>query len=126
MSRKKRILIVDDQAIYREPMAVALEANGYKTVCAKDDHEAMFALQSNPTLFELILLDYSMPGMNGITFLEEIRKNVNWSEIPVVILTDVAEKELVLKARELRVREYLVKANFSLDELLRCVEKCTK
>ncbi len=44
--------------------------------------------------------------INGLAFLERIRKIPAWSDIPVVILTELAEKELVLRARELKVREY--------------------
>ncbi len=120
--RKKRILVVDDQAIYREPITMTLNANGYHAIGAKDGSSAIKELEKSVTPFNLILLDYSMSEMNGLEFLEKIRKNADWEGIPVIMLTEMADKNLVIKAGALGVDTYILKSTFSLEHLLKEID----
>lgn len=120
--RKHRILVVDDQAIFREPILTALTASGYQVIGAESGFDAIELLKQHATPFDLILLDFSMPSMNGLTFLEKLRKSP-WSDTQVVMLTSLAEKELVVAAGSLGVRDYVLKSTFSMDELLKIIAK---
>ena len=65
------ILVVDDMAVFREPIAASLRLAGHQTQCAADGEEALrMVRQRRP---DLILLDVSMPKMDGITFLKRLR-----------------------------------------------------
>lgn len=119
---KISILVVDDSAICREPVAAALEANGYTTVCAENGREALASLHQH--IPDLILLDISMPEMDGLAVLDVVRNNPAWRDIPVVLLTDRAERDLVLRAGRGRANAFLLKSRFSLPELLARVKTC--
>jgi HD-like signal output (HDOD) protein/CheY-like chemotaxis protein len=112
----KTILIVDDSAICREPIAAALRLKGYKTVCAADGLEALAAMEKERPA--LILLDISMPRMDGLTLLAAMRKHPEYKAVPVILLTAVQDRDTILRARDLGVRDYLLKSHFSLDQLM--------
>ena len=117
------ILVVDDMAVFREPIAMALRVHGFETYSAQSAREALTLLESRR--FDLILLDISMPDMDGLTCLRRIRSNSEWQRTPVILLTAVAEREFVMEACRLGVEHYLVKSSFSLDELVTHVRRCT-
>jgi len=109
------ILIVDDHAIVREPLARLLRFEGYQTTCAGNGNEALKALETNPA--DVILLDLIMPKKDGGGFLEELRANPRWRDTPVILLTGVVEGSLIDRARELGATDILYKSRFRVDEL---------
>ena len=116
------ILVVDDMNIFREPIAAALRHRGYSTQCAANGVEALQQVHANRP--DLILLDVAMPEMDGITFLSKIKAEPGpLSKIPVILLTAVAERDYILQAAKLGVRDYLLKSRFSLDELVTRVDR---
>ena len=116
------ILVVDDMAVFREPIAAALRQKGYQTVCAGDGLEALNAAREHPP--DLVLLDLAMPAMDGLAVLKAMRADPTLQEIPVILLTAVAERDTVIKAARLGADAYLLKSQFSLDELLGRVRSC--
>jgi CheY-like chemotaxis protein len=124
-SRKKRILFVEDKTVFRDPIAKCLEQNGYKMICASNGKEALAAIDSQVRPYDIMLIDVSMPQMDGITLLTHLRNNPKSAQTPVIMLTAAAEKNFVLQAHKLGVSEYLIKSNFSLEELLECIKKYT-
>jgi len=116
------ILVVDDMAVFREPIAAALRQKGYQTICAGNGKEAMgTARQKRP---DLILLDVAMPEMDGLTFMEAMQEDPHLQGVPVVLLTAIAERDSVVEAIKLGAREYLLKSQFSLDEMVDRIENC--
>ncbi len=112
----KIVLIVEDDAICREPMAAMLEAKGFAPLCATNGKEALEIMQRQQP--DIILLDIHLPDMDGIAFLRSVRTRAEWKEIPVVILTGVTDKNTVMMAAELGVKEYLLKDHFSIKTFL--------
>ncbi len=116
------ILVVDDMAICREPIAEVLQAHGYKVVCAGNGIEALALLRDDPV--DLVLLDVNMPKMDGLAMLGAMRSNPKLKHLPVVLLTDREGKEDILQAAKLGLQGYLLKSQFSLEELLARVQSC--
>ena len=117
----KTVLVVDDMAVFREPIAASLRLAGYKTVCAADGEEALQTTRAQHP--DVILLDVSMPKMDGIAFLKHLRADPAVASTRVILLTALSEKKYVLTAASLGVRDYLLKSRFRLAELLERIER---
>ena len=115
------ILVVDDQAIIREPIAARLTAEGYRTIQADNGHSAIALMRQHRP--ELVLLDVAMPKMSGLTVLQLIRQDSTLASVPVIMLTAIKDRRVLTNAAQLGVRDYLLKTNFSLSEMLARVAK---
>lgn len=116
------ILLVDDDVDSREAVARFLRKAGHGVVIAPNGHEAMAALSANKP--DVVVLDYRMPQMDGISFLEVIRCYLRWQTLPVVLLTAHPDGQHIKRAIELGVRKTFLKAEYNLADLLAQVEAC--
>ena len=92
----KKVLIVDDDMINRKLISKTIERKGYLPIEATNGIEALTILKTEDKI-DLILLDIVMPVMNGIEFLQEIRKQPEYLSIPIIVLTtDDSKKNEVL------------------------------
>lgn len=81
----KRVLVLDDQQYLRDVQALLLEEAGYVTTALGDCAEALSRLDELQP--DLIVLDMSMPGMDGQQFLYHLRRDTEWADVPVIITT---------------------------------------
>ena len=116
-----RILIVDDEHWCRVPLAKLLEFEGYETMTASDGLEAIDALAEKQA--DLVLLDMMMPRMDGIGFLEVIRRDSRWQDLPVILVTAAHDRKKVAAAMALGVKDYIFKADCPFTRLLGIVQK---
>ena len=86
MASLPRILLVDDDPALRDTLAELLAHRGYEVACAGDGREALAELDAHPAPC-LILLDLSMPVMDGRTFLEVKRRDPRLAPIPTIVLS---------------------------------------
>lgn len=116
---EKKILIVEDDLDLREALSEVLRDEGYSVAMAADGREALDHLrrQSRPSL---ILLDLTMPVMNGWQFRAEQRQDPALSGIPVVVLS--AGDYRAEQMRQLGVTDYIRKP-IELKHLLRTIER---
>jgi DNA-binding response OmpR family regulator len=105
MTRPYTILIVDDEDPLRLSLSLILEKENYRVETAANAEAALECLQSHG--YDLMFLDLSMPGMNGIDLLLEIHKRFPY--MPVLILTAHAALESAIQAVRLGARDYLIK-----------------
>ena len=117
----KTILVVEDDKFLRELLANKLIAEGFKIEGAVDGKEAFAVLEKGRP--DLIILDIILPDINGFEILEKIRKNESWSPVPVIILSNLDQKEDIDRARSLGAIDFMIKANFSLNEVVNHVKK---
>lgn len=117
---KKTILLIEDDPVLGEVMKKRVEAEGYNCFWEHDGKEGMARLlQSRP---DLMLLDIIMPNMNGYEVLETIRADKSLSEIPVIVISNSGQPIEIEKILKLGVKDYIVKAHFSPDEVLEKVK----
>ena len=116
----KNILVVDDTADCREPLARLLQISGYHPTTAVNGLDALAHLDSDRP--DLILLDLMMPEMDGITFLRHLRTHDQWKTTPVIVMTALSSGPLIHEARQLGVHGTLTKACFTPDQLLDTIE----
>ncbi len=110
------ILVVDDHAITREPLAKLLRYEGFDATCAANGVEALNAVRACRP--DLVLLDVIMPKMNGVEFLHAVRSDARSESIPVIALTGVLDPNHLTRLRELGVAEVMTKARFTIEQLL--------
>jgi DNA-binding response OmpR family regulator len=104
-----RLLLVDDDDALAEMYALQLTASGFHVTTARSGAEALaLVVDTTP---DLIYLDLGLPGMPGLEVLERLRRAPNTAEVPVVILTNFSEPEMMQRGRELGAQDYLVKVD---------------
>ncbi len=116
MEEKKRIIIVEDDAVLRDVLAEKLERNGYIVDRAEDGIIAMEKIRAIRP--DCILLDILMPRMGGIEVLEELHADAFLKSVPVIIISNSGQPVEIKRAQELGAREFLIKAVFDPSEVL--------
>ena len=120
----KKILFIEDESALQKTFEKVLKAEGYKTIAALNGEIGVkFDKKEKP---DFILLDIVLPKINGLEVLRELKKDAETKEIPVIILTNSEEMGDIDKALELGATTYLVKINYSLDEVIEKIETTLK
>lgn len=118
-SGKKCILAVDDTAIVLTRIFDALQ-NEYEVITVNSGVRALKYLEQERS--DLILLDIQMAQKDGIETLQEIRAMKGREDIPVIMLTGVEDKDIVLKSAKLGICDYILKP-FSSDDLVKRIRR---
>lgn len=116
---QKRILAVDDTAVVLLRISETLR-NEYEVITANSGVRALKYLKEEKP--DLILLDIQMSPMDGIETLHKIRTMPNREDIPVIMLTGVEDKDIVLESAKLGICDYILKP-FSSDELIKRIRR---
>ncbi len=116
----KTILLAEDEVDLRFIIKTTLERPSYRILEA-DDGESALEIARNERL-DLVLLDWMMPGVSGITVAEELRKNPETAQIPIIMVTARSQRADRDRGEEVGTFAYLVKP-FSPLELLNAVEE---
>ncbi|MGC8867114.1 MAG: response regulator transcription factor [Elusimicrobiales bacterium] len=111
----KKILVVDDDVIFRHLVKELLENNGYEVHTAKDGVDGLEKLKIEK--YDLVILDVNMPNLNGFETLSKIREDEELFDIPVIMLTVKAMVNDQIQGFEYGADEYLTKP-FENDILL--------
>jgi DNA-binding response OmpR family regulator len=112
----KKILIVEDDAFLQGLEAGKLKKSGYDIVSARNGNEAMEKIME-PGI-DLVLLDLILPDFNGFEILEKIRATKGLEKLPILVFSNLSEEKDVQKTKELGALDFMVKSNFTLDELV--------
>ena len=113
MRRKKeedevRVLFVEDDPALAQMYRLKLELDGYSVDVASDGEQALSRASSDPP--DIIFLDIRLPKLDGLGVLEALRQHERTRGIPVVILSNYSERELIDRGLKLGALEYLVKS----------------
>jgi len=120
MNPNKKILIVEDEAPLLNILSDKLASAGYAVVKAEDGKSGLkLAFSEKP---DLILLDITMPIMDGLTMLKYLRQEESVKDTEVVLLTNSSASNLLVEALTLGAHDYLVKSDWSLDDVVKLVD----
>ena len=111
----KKVLIVEDDPFISDIYMVELENQGYEVELAPNGEKAMEKL--NQDSFDLMLLDILMPQKDGFAVLKELKDNPNF-KMAVIVLSNLGKKEHIEKAIELGANDYIIKTQFTPQEVL--------
>jgi len=100
---------------------ILFQNSGFNVISATDGAMALnITEQTNP---DLVLLDILMPKLNGFDYLEQIKSNKKFAELPIIVLSNLGGEGDINKARELGATDFLIKADTDLENILALAKK---
>jgi len=121
MNKAKKILLIEDEEIIINLLQRKLEKEGYEMRVARDGQEGLEKMKEAKP--DLVLLDIIMPKMGGFEVMEEMQKEAELKKIPVIIISNSGQPVELDRAKELGVRDWLIKTEFDPQEVLEKVKK---
>ena len=119
-----RVLFVEDDPSVAQMYKLKLELDGYSVDVASDGEKALeLARQDRP---DIVFLDIRLPKLDGFGVLEALRKDPKTANLPVVILSNYSEKELIDRGLQLGALDYLIKTQTTPAHLSSGLEKWLK
>lgn len=120
-NNKVHVLLVEDDVFLAGIYQKKFEMEGYKISVAENGEKGLAdAKKKKP---DIILLDILLPKMDGFTVLQNLRADAVTKEIPVILLTNLGQKDDVEKGLEAGASDYLIKAHFKPSEIVDKVKK---
>jgi len=116
----KKILIVEDDKFLRELMSRKLREEGYEVIEAMDGDAGLKKMKKEKP--DLVLLDLILPEIDGFEVLATKKEDPEIAKIPVIILSNLGQREDVEKGLSLGAIDYLVKASFTPGEIVEKVK----
>ncbi len=120
----KKILFIEDESALQKTFGEILSQEGYEMISALDGEAGLRLAKTKKP--DLILLDLILPRVHGFDVLKQLKEDPKTKEIPVIVLTNLEGIEDVDKALELGATTYLVKAQYSLEEVVEKIKKALK
>jgi CheY-like chemotaxis protein len=101
------ILLVDDEQFQIDTIKRGIRIHGHQVNSARSGEEALAYLEEHPDETTLVITDYFMPGMNGITLIKSIRER--YGDLPIILMTAFGDKNLLIEALQNGCDNYLDK-----------------
>lgn len=112
----KKILVVEDDKFLASAYRIKLARAGFEVQLASDGNEAFVVLQH--FLPDLILLDLIMPGKDGFATLMQLKADGRYKHIPVIVASNLGQKEDIEKSMKLGATDFIVKSDISMEQVL--------
>lgn len=117
----QKILVIEDDKFLRQLVTKKISKRDYNIVEAVDGESGLEKAEEEDP--DLILLDLILPGIDGFEVLSELKDDPELSTIPVVILSNLGQKDEIEKGLQMGAEDYLVKAHFTLGEIVEKIEE---
>ena len=117
----KKLLVIEDEVALLYALQSKLSVEGFEVITAENGEKALQLLDD--TVPHLIILDIMLPGIDGWEVLSKIRENEALVEVPVIVLSNVSDNESKGRGAKLGVKDYLVKVEFQLDEIINKIKE---
>ena len=121
MADKIKVLLVEDDQDLQEMYETKFTMEGFDVVLAENGADALNKVELEKP--HLILLDIVMPEIDGFQVLRDLKANPKTQAVPVIFLTNLGQEGDIKKGMELGAVDYLIKANFTPNEVVTKVHK---
>lgn len=119
-----KILVVEDDKFLRELITQKLAREGYDVKEAVDGEDGVVKVKEEKP--DIILLDLILPGIDGFEVLTKIKEDSEVEHIPVIILSNLGQREDIERGLKLGAVDFLIKAHFTPREVIERIEKVIK
>ncbi len=119
-----KILVAEDDKFLANAYRVKLSKGGFEIKIASDGQEALDSLEAFTP--DVILLDLMMPVKDGFAVLEELKKNDKWKKIPVIVASNLGQKEDIDKSMALGAVDYIVKSQIPINDIIAKINNALK
>jgi len=121
MSDQQKILMIEDEVPTGGALKKKLENEGFEVLWARDGEAGLnMALKEKP---KLILLDIILPKLDGMSVLDSLRADEWGKDVPIIILSNLGTAEEFEKGREKGVGDYLIKTDWSLEDVVKKIRE---
>jgi CheY-like chemotaxis protein len=124
--QKPTILVIEDETLLLQAITKKLKLSGIDVLSCTTGQQAIDYLNNLDDLPDAVWLDYYLKDMNGLAFMQELKRHPKWSEIPVVVVSNSAGPEKVHNMLALGVKKYVLKAEYPLTEIIEMVLEFVK
>jgi two-component system response regulator VicR len=119
MSIAKKVLIVEDHRPLAKALSLKLKKTGIKSDIAHDGLKALKDMKKDK--YDLLVLDLILPKINGFNILKKMKKY--HYKMPIIVSTNLSQKEDIQRVKELGVHDYFLKSDTSLFDLVKLIKK---
>ena len=106
---KRTILIVDDSPTVLKFVSYSLKSSGYDVISASDGMNALEKVSTQKRKIDLVITDLNMPNMDGYTLITKLRKNSDFSDTPIIILSSEEDEKDIRMGSDAGADSYLFK-----------------
>ncbi len=123
-NKKTKVLIIEDDSYISDMYKIKFESENFETIVASNGIEGIKFLEK--VVPDIILLDIVMPKVDGFSVLKTIKKNSKLDKVPVILLTNLSQKENIERGFELGANSYIIKAHFTPSEVVEKIKEILK
>lgn len=116
-------MVIEDEELLLKAIARKLKLNGLSFILSTSGTQALKILKEVKKLPDAIWLDYYLNDMNGLEFMNSLRKNDKWFHIPTIVVSNSASNDKVKNMLALGVKKYYLKAENRLDDVITYVKE---
>ena len=117
---QNKILLVEDEEMIRELYARQLTKAGFFVKAVETGEEGLKALQED--IFDLLLLDIMLPGINGLQMLREFKLKNPQNKMVTILLTNLGQESVIKEGFEMGAQAYLIKTSYTPDQIVQEVK----
>ncbi|MBI4138529.1 response regulator [Candidatus Uhrbacteria bacterium] len=117
----KTILVAEDDRFLLKALQAKLKRSGFNVIAATDGEEALAKYTEGTA--DLMLLDLVMPKKSGFEVLEDINKTGAKKRTPIIVLSNLGQESDIAHIKKLGVDTYLIKANYTLQQIIDLINK---
>lgn len=118
---EKTVLVIEDDQFLRDLIVRKLEEEGFKTLQAIDGEEGLRTIRENKP--KIVLLDLILPGIDGFEVLKQMKEDPTFFDVPVIVLSNLGQKDDIDRGLKLGALDYLIKAHFTPGEIVEKVKE---
>lgn len=119
-----KVLVVEDDVILAGAYRLNFETAKFAVVVARRAETAIDELKKQ--IPDIVILDLILPGKDGFWLFEQMKNNSKWKNIPILVASNIGDPEEIKRARKMGAKEYVIKSEVSMKQMIGKVRKLVK